>query len=116
MNSICRASHVRACIAYGLFIVGARCRNALSSVGIPLKRGASGASDKRSPSGEGMGLGNDLLRHLHGELEPRGTAPRGSQSAGLSAHDMNTGFPESMSDGLNRLPSKPRHTRPDLST
>ena len=35
-------------------------------------------------------------------------------SAGLRARDMNADFPESIADGLDRLPPEPRHTRFDL--
>ena len=34
----------------------------------------------------------------------------GSRRAGFTSSDMNAGFPESTSKGLNRLPTEPRHT------
>ena len=48
-----------------------------------------------------------------GQLEPGGTAPWGSRTAGLSVCDMNASFPVSMSDDLDWLPPEPRYTWPD---
>ena len=50
-------------------------------------------------------------------LESRwGGAPWGSRRASRSMRYMNAVFPESMSDGFDRLPSESRHTRPESRT
>ena len=45
-----------------------------------------------------------------------GDGPLTLEDAGLGVLDMNAGFPESMSNNLDRLPPEPGHTRPDLCT
>ena len=67
----------------------------------PYKEASQAPGDKPIPFKEDKSQGDSSLK---------------LEDTGLVAPDMNAGFPESMSDGLDRLPPDPGHTRLDPYT